>query len=250
MAVLVAVGLGLRVWRGAPPTPAPTLDPQRVAVAGFENRTGIPALDAVGQMAADAIKDGLARIDTIQVVPGTLATHAARAVPRAGNDPVQALAEATGAGLVISGAYYQPESSTLQIRASLTDAIAGKPLYTVEPVTAPREQVAEAVATLRGRIVDAVAARCLDPKADLLLTEVKPPPFEAIRGLARCVAALPLRSLAPRRRCSRRALDIDPSFVSARSGSRDGAHRQYQMPGKWPERGGAARHRREGPDSA
>jgi tetratricopeptide (TPR) repeat protein len=233
VALLVAMGLGLWVWRGAPPTAAPTLDPQRVAVAGFENRTGTPALDAVGQMAADAIKDGLARIDTIKVVPGAPATHAARAIPRAGNDPAQALAEATGAGLVISGAYYQPESSTLQIRASLTDAIAGKPLYTVEPVTAPREQVGEAVATLRGRIVDAVAAHCLNPSSDLLSREVKPPPFEAIeawRAAWRLMSSDPPAAEA----FFTRALDIDPSFVSARLGLVRALTVQYQMPGKWP----------------
>jgi tetratricopeptide (TPR) repeat protein len=166
-------------------------------------------------MAADAIKDGLARIETIRVVPGTLATHAAPTIPRAGNDPVQALAEATGAGLVISGVYYQPESATLQIRASLTDAIAGKPLYTIEPVTAPREQLAEAVATLRGRIVDAVAARCLDPNANLLLTEVKPPPFEAQR-MALDGSRLWVADLHAAEALFRRALEVDPSFVTAR----------------------------------
>jgi tetratricopeptide (TPR) repeat protein len=229
VAVLAGVLLGQRAWQGAPPTPAPTLDPQRVAVAGFENRTGTPALDAVGQMAADAIKDGLARIETIQVVPGTLAARAARAAPRAGNDPVQALAEATGAGLVISGAYYQPESSTLQIRASLTDAIAGKPLYTVEPVTVPREQVGEAVATLRGRIVDALAARCLDPKANLLQTEVKPPPFEAQR-MAFDGSRLFVADLHAAESLFRRALEIDPSFVSARLTLSFALANQYRLP--------------------
>jgi tetratricopeptide (TPR) repeat protein len=233
VAVLAGVLLGPRVWRGAPPPPAP-LDPQRVAVAGFENRTGTPALDAVGQMAADAIRDGLAQIDWIKVVPGTLA---ARAAPRAGKDPVPALAEATGAGLVISGAYYRPESSTLQIRASLTDAIAGKPLYTVEPVTAPREQVAETVATLRGRIIDAVAAHSGipwgNPRDDLLLVEVKPPPFEALKAWRDAWGLLGSDPPAAEALFTR-ALDIAPSFVSARMGLVVALNNQYQLPGKWP----------------
>jgi tetratricopeptide (TPR) repeat protein len=233
VAALVATRLGLGVWRGAPPRLAPALDPQRVAVAGFENRTGTPALDAVGEMAADAIKDGLARIDTIKIIPARLATQAARDSHRAVNDPAQALAEATGAGLVISGAYYQPESSTLQIRASLTDAIGRKPLYVVEPVTVPREQVGEAVATLRGRIVDAVAAHCLYPRHDLLPREVKPPPFEAIEAWR--AAWRLMRSDPPAAEAFfTRALDIDPSFVSARLGLVSALTFQYQSPGKWP----------------
>jgi tetratricopeptide (TPR) repeat protein len=233
VAMPIAVVLALRSWRSGPPTPAPALDPQRVAVAGFQNRTGASALDSVGQMAVDAIKDGLAQIDTIRVVPATLATEAPRARPLAGIDTVQALAQATGAGLVISGAYYQQEGSTLQVRASLTDAIAGKPLYTVEPVTAPREAVAEAIATLQGRIVDAVAAHCLDPSHDLLSRELRAPPVDATkawRDAWRLMGSDPPAAEA----FFRHALDLDPSFVSARLGLVSALIHQYQLPGKWP----------------
>jgi tetratricopeptide (TPR) repeat protein len=232
-AVVLAAVFGLRVWRHTPPMAPPRLEPNRVLVGLFENRTGEVRFNAVGQLAADAIADGLAQIDMVTVVHGTLSTPAARAVPRAGKDPVQALAETTGAGLVISGAYYQQDSSTLQIRASLTDAIAGKPLYAVEPVTAPLGQVAEAVAALRGRIVDAVAAHCLNPPQDLLSREVKPPPFEAIkawRDAWRLMGSDPPAAEA----LFTRALDIAPAFVSARLGLVSALTLQYQLPGKWP----------------
>ncbi len=215
VAMLVALGFGLRGWRGAPPAPAKALDPLRVAIAVFENRTGTPALDVVGQMAVDAIRDGLAQVDTIRVVPAAPIAGEKQVVSPASGDPTRALAETTGAGLVISGSYYQPEPSTLQIRASLTDAIAGKPLYAVDPVTAPQNRVAEAVATLRGRIVDAVAARCLDPGADLLLLEVKPPPLEANKATREAFRVFRTDPHAAEA-LLRRALDIDPFFASAR----------------------------------
>jgi tetratricopeptide (TPR) repeat protein len=226
VALLGAVGFGLRAWRSTPPAPARALDPLRVAIAPFENRTGAPDLDALGPMAVDAIRDGLGQVDTIRVALGAPAT---RAVPPTVKDPAQALAEATGAGLVISGAYYQPEASTLQIRASLTDVIAGRPLYTVEPVTARRERLADAVATMRSRIVDAVAARCFDSTENLLLLNSRPPPLEAQKAARE---GMRLFRSDPRaaEALFRRALEIDPSFLSAGFSLATALIQQYRVP--------------------
>jgi serine/threonine protein kinase/tetratricopeptide (TPR) repeat protein len=44
-------------------TPSPFLDEWRVAVEPFDNRTGDPALDAIGRTLTDRVMEGLARID-------------------------------------------------------------------------------------------------------------------------------------------------------------------------------------------
>jgi hypothetical protein len=55
VAAVVAISGYVASTRSAPPT----LDPQRVVVAPFENRTGQSTLDPVGSMAADWIIQGL-----------------------------------------------------------------------------------------------------------------------------------------------------------------------------------------------
>jgi TolB-like protein len=144
-ALLVAAGVAVWLW---PKKPPPKLEPKRVVVALFENRTGDASLDNLGRMAAESVSEGLLQIGTIQVVPNSTVFDLAASgtsVSR-GKDPVRALAEATASGLVVSGALYL-QGQTLQIRASIMDAAANKPLYAVEPANGPREKAAEELRT-------------------------------------------------------------------------------------------------------
>jgi tetratricopeptide (TPR) repeat protein len=105
---------------------APSLHSQRVAVATFENRTSDPSLDPIGLMAADLIRDGLLHTGLVEVASGSAPTGMVASV---GSDGVRALAEETGAGLVVSGAYYLSGDS-LRFQAQLTDARRGRVLST------------------------------------------------------------------------------------------------------------------------
>jgi serine/threonine protein kinase/TolB-like protein len=193
--------------------PAPAPNPKRVAVAVFDNRTGDPSLDNLGKMAAESVSEGLLQIGTIQVVPSSTVFElaASETKPSRARDPVRALAEATGSGLVVSGAYYL-QGQTLQVRASVMDAVANKPLYAVEPANGPRDKAMEAVESVRQRVLDAVAARYLNPLFDLLNEEVKPPLFEAqkefLTGYDVFFSDLPtaIGHL-------KRAIELDPGFV-------------------------------------
>jgi tetratricopeptide (TPR) repeat protein len=193
--------------------PAPTLDSRRVAVAIFDNRTGDPSLDNLGRMAAESISEGLLQIETIQVVPSSTVFHldVTETRPRRGQDPVRALAGETASGLVVSGAYYL-QGQTLKVRASIMDVVANKPLCAVDPATGPRERAMEAVESTRQRVVDAVAARYLDPNHNLLAEEERPPRFEAQRYL-RAGDALLGSDLTASAADFKRALEIDPNFV-------------------------------------
>ena len=193
--------------------PAPSLNPKRVAVAVFENRTGDPSLDNFGKMAAESVNEGLLQIPTIQVVPVSTVFELAAAGTRLGRarDPVRTLAEATGSGTVVSGAYYL-QGQTLQVRATIMDVMANKPLYAVEPASGPKEKAMEVVESVEQRLIDAVAARYLDPYFNLLIGEVKPPPFEAQKEFAAGRELFDSNLAAAIAHLSR-ALEIEPEFV-------------------------------------
>lgn len=124
--LLVATGAFLW-WRARAIEPAGTLDPTLAVVAIFENRTGDRSLDPLGRMAADRISEGVMRTGAVRVVPSTTVFHLDRIRARtAGSmeEPGEALAKATRAGIVISGVYYLKGDEIL-IQAQIADAITG-----------------------------------------------------------------------------------------------------------------------------
>jgi serine/threonine protein kinase/tetratricopeptide (TPR) repeat protein len=211
--LLLALNAGGMRDRMLASKPAPTLNPKRVAVAVFENRTGDQSLENFGKMAAESVNEGLLQIPTIQVVPASTVFELAASVtkPNRARDPVRALAEATGSGTVVSGAFYL-QGQTLQVRATIMDVVAKRPLYAVEPASGPREKAMEVVESVEQRLIDAVAARYLDPYFNLLVEEVKPPRFEAQKEFA-AGRELFDSNLATAIAHFNRALEIDPEFV-------------------------------------
>jgi tetratricopeptide (TPR) repeat protein len=122
----------------------------RVAVAPFDNQTGDSALAPLGRLASDWVTQGLAEAAFAEVVDPEAARLAWQAAPNA-----RALAAATGARLVVSGAYYR-EGGSLRILGRLTDAADGRLLRALEPVSAPAARPQLAVAALRERVVGAM----------------------------------------------------------------------------------------------
>ena len=100
IAVILAVGLR---WLD----PSPVEGHPRVLVAAFDNRTGVAALDVVGDMAADWVTQGLAQTGLVPVVDLRSARQAETMVRAAGSnisgassveERVRALARETGRG--------------------------------------------------------------------------------------------------------------------------------------------------------
>jgi hypothetical protein len=81
------------------------LDPDLVAVAPFANETGDATLEPLGRLAAERITQGIQQHGVADVVPPAVAVAAAAEAAGA-EDRVRAFAEATGAGVVLHGAYY------------------------------------------------------------------------------------------------------------------------------------------------
>jgi len=158
------------------------LNPKRVVVATFANRTGDASLAPVGLMASDWIARGLASAEVVEVA-GTAADLASRGITNAdsGASGRNALAETAGAGLVIAGSYYR-QGDSLLLQADILDANAGgRLLRSVGPVAALTSSPLAGVEALRQRVVGGLAVlvdSSLGPYASRSMTM---PSYEAYR---------------------------------------------------------------------
>ena len=216
--VVLILGAGTWLtWRqaGKNGKKGPDPDPHRVAVAIFENETGDPSLDTLGRMASDWTTEALSRLGPVQVVPTSLIFELARARPQTKEvqDPVRALAEATGAGMVVSGTIYA-QGKILQIQAKITTFGTDKAPYLVESATGPRDKPMEALDTVRRRVLNAIAAR--QPYLfNLKAEEEKPPDYEAYKELLIGEESYGADYTAAMAHF-RHSVELDPDFVTPR----------------------------------
>jgi tetratricopeptide (TPR) repeat protein/predicted Ser/Thr protein kinase len=175
VAAIVVIAL-VMAWRATHRAePAPDLVANRVLVAAFENRTGDPSLDPIGQMVGDSITDGLSQIGTIEVAPVTRSTGPESEGASPGG---LSLAREAGAGLMVSGAYYV-EGDSLRFQASVTNAEDATVIQAIRAARGPRANPGAAIERLRARIMGAVAFRM---DSGLIHGEViTPPTYEAYR---------------------------------------------------------------------
>src|SRR5438552_12769379 len=190
---LLAVGLGgaAVVLRGR----APDLNQRRVVVAVIENHTGDPALDNVGHMAADWVTQGLAQTGLVEVVSSMSVMSSSVAPGEHGPGHldaagIQTLGRETGAGTVVSGAYYR-QADSIRFQVQISAAKDGTVLRALEPVAGPIAQPLAAVEVLRQRVM-ATLATLFDSRLSLWAKATgQPPTFAAyqefIQGLDRMV---------------------------------------------------------------
>jgi tetratricopeptide (TPR) repeat protein len=96
---------------------------------------------------------------------------------------IQALAQETGAGIVVSGSYYL-QGDSLYFQGRITDAIAGRLLLALEPVSTSSATPLEAVEALRQRVM-ADLAPYVDPRIrDNARNVSRTPSYEAYREYA------------------------------------------------------------------
>ncbi len=214
----LVVGLAL-TWAFSAERDGQRLDPTRIVVAAFENRTGDPALDPLGRMAADWVTEELGRIPVVSVVPST-AGLAARpdlaGSASSGPADIQALAEATNAGTVVAGAYYR-SGQDIEIQAQVVDARTGELLSAVAPMGGAIDSPGAVVDSLSRRVAGTVArvfdARLADPSAGR-----KPPSLEAYRAYLAGRDAFYSQPLRIRQALTffQRAVSLDSTFLEPR----------------------------------
>ncbi|PYP01448.1 MAG: hypothetical protein DMD57_13935 [Gemmatimonadetes bacterium] len=189
--VLLGGGAAVRVWRHR----GPALNERRVVVAVIENHTGDPSLDNVGHMAADWVTQGLAQTGLVEVVPSVSVMSSSRTP--GGHGPghldavgIQTLGRETGAGTVVSGAYYR-QADSIRFQVQISAAHDGTVLRALEPVAGPIAQPLVAVEAVRQRVM-ATLATLFDSRLSFWAKSAgQPPTFPAyqefIQGLDRMV---------------------------------------------------------------
>jgi len=179
--------------------PASGLNERRVVVAVIENHTGDRSLDNLGHMAADWVTQGLAQTGLVEVVPSmsvmssSVASgegegeHGPRHLDAAG---IRTLGRETGAGTVVSGAYYR-QADSIRFQVQISAAADGKVLRALDPVAGPLVQPLAAVEALRQRVMAALATLFDSRLSRWATTASQPPNFQAyqefIAGLDRFV---------------------------------------------------------------
>jgi serine/threonine-protein kinase len=173
----------------------PQLNERRVVVAVIENHTGDRALDNIGHMAADWVTQGLAQTGLVEVVSSMSVMKSSVAPGEHGPSRldaarIQTLGRETGAGTVVSGAYYR-QADSIRFQIQISAATDGTVLRALEPVAGPIAQPLTAVEAVRQRVMAALAT-LFDARLSLWAkAHGQPPTFAAyqefIQGLDRMV---------------------------------------------------------------
>jgi serine/threonine protein kinase/predicted Zn-dependent protease len=161
-----------------------SLDPQRIAVATFDNKTGDELLDPYGRVAADWITQALSRTDVVEVVPTTMVLQSSNeiGIRTSGLDSLallRALAKKTNVGTVIWGSYYLKDE-ILRFQIEITDSAKGKLIHSLEDVKGSRDSPMEVIETLRQRVLGTLVLY-FDSIPSKLLRVLKPPIYDAYR---------------------------------------------------------------------
>jgi serine/threonine protein kinase/tetratricopeptide (TPR) repeat protein len=149
-----------------------------ISILVFENLTGDSTLDPIGRMASDWITQGLTQTGLVEIVPSTsvfavLREMESEGVTRTGSAGMKYIADVTGAGFVISGAYYKI-GSQLQLQSQITNIGVDKLLFVTEPVTGPLDRPTETIELLRQQIMGALSVH-LDDRLSDYAGRMRPP---------------------------------------------------------------------------
>jgi tetratricopeptide (TPR) repeat protein len=194
-----------------PAEPALELDPNRIAVVPFTNRTGDAKLDNLAALTADRLTQGLAELDEIEVAPASVVAATA-----AGIDPSQLakeVAAGTRSGMVLTGVW-DAVGSDLELQATLEDAELGAVVRAFDPIPASRDAPQEAIATLRDWTLMAVQ----DQLHPILAWGAgdRFPEYEAYQSYRRFFEEFRSANAAEAARHIFQAAQLDPDFVRPR----------------------------------
>jgi DNA-binding SARP family transcriptional activator len=181
-ALVLLVGAGALVLgqlRGPAESAGPALDARRVLVVPFMNQTGEPSLDRFGPMAADWITQGLTESGLVRAV-STAGIERAESFSRLPLEPAGTaitLARASGAGVVVYGAYYVQDDS-IAFQGQISDVSAGEVLRSIGGLSGQVDRPVDLVMRLRERTTGALAT-VLDPRLESWAHAASQPPSYA-----------------------------------------------------------------------
>ncbi len=208
LAVIAVAAAAIVFW----PKKVLNLDPNLVAVAVFENKTGDPKLEPIGSMAAERIMQGLEQVGGFTVAP--MPPAEALAAGAKGKDRLRVLAGITGAGKIVHGDYFL-RGDTIQFHAWVQDMAAGKNIVPLEPAGGPASDPAAALEPLRLRLMGGLAC-VFDPFIkDFFLVMREPPNIAAYRDYLEGARAFGRMEYVKAAELMLRAAASDPNFRMA-----------------------------------
>jgi DNA-binding SARP family transcriptional activator/TolB-like protein len=162
-----------------------TISDQRIVVSPLEDKTGADHLLALGEYVADWVAQELMRTDQFEVVDARTSFRVARvveAIPRLlrDGDRAIALAEETGAGLLVSGRYYQ-EGDSVIVYMQLTDVASRKLRRSFGPFTGAVNSPSALARTIAGQVVAAVVSEADASVAAPAVARSLPSSYEGYR---------------------------------------------------------------------
>ncbi len=155
--------------------------PGSVVVAPLRNETGDTALTMWGRLAGDWLTQGLQVTGRAPVVPWPVALEAVARVAGTPSSAVSPLAEETGAGTVVSGAYYRI-GDQIRFQVEFIDAASGASLAVVPAVDVAVDSIDQGVHILRERVMGVLAVRTDQRLTGVMGPADRPPTWEAYRA--------------------------------------------------------------------
>jgi len=210
----IALGLGALGAALSRERSASDLNPRRVAVAVFRNRTGRADLDDLGSMTADWIVRGLMETPLIGVTDLEAVYAQTPGQSWRGSDP-RTLARRDGAGLIVSGSYYR-SGDTVLFEAGIVDVASGRVLRSLDPVGAPADAPAGALKALQ-EAIGAALGGLIDPANDMSPVDpelVVPPSYPAYREFIAGLRSRTSEDWEGEARHYRRAAELDSTFAA------------------------------------
>jgi len=224
--VVLAVVTILSVRSGTDATSV-MLQPNRVIVAGFENRSGDSTLAGLGDLAAEGLIDGLLRTEGIEVVDPATGYLAVRDIRRedslAASDSsrVPAIAQTGRAGLVVTGSVVRAGDSVV-FQAMVSDAREDRIVGSVRVASPAALAATSGVLAVRERAGGLIASRL--HLAILGSRSLPPPRLEAYRAFMRGLERFQRKEYVPATTAFLEAAAADTSFVLPVVWARYAAH--------------------------
>jgi len=211
--VLVVVAAVLIGRRLVSPNGGSAAQGDRVVVLPYENRTGDPALDPVGQMVAEWITEGLMQTGVVQVVPHFMAIEAAAQSKDAGGATELArVAERTQSSIAVTGSYYR-HGEQLEFHSEIMDMPSGMSFARIDPISGAADDPRTAIDSVRIQVMGALATRLSREISWELPPGVQPPTYEASRAYARGMAEWVRAQYDSAATWFERAYQLDTAYV-------------------------------------
>lgn len=195
-----------------------TLDPNRVFVSGFVNRTGDRELDAVGLLAGDWVIEALQQTSLVVVVDPATALAYGQRLPVEPIAPIESplnLARQTASGTVISGSLYLRNDS-VSFHAQIIDVKRRVILATVSRSTGPRADPLKSLDEFRQRVTGALASVLDERLATLRSPSSQPPTLAAYEEYIAGMTHFIRRDYEEALPYFRQAVQLDSTFVLPR----------------------------------